>query len=73
MIQIRNVPDELHREIKVRAALAGMTLSAYLLREVERIASRRPLEEVLRARAERVRPRLSETPAQAVRSERDSR
>jgi hypothetical protein len=50
-----------------------MTLSAYLLREVERIASRRPLEEVLRARAERVRPRLSETPAQAVRSERDSR
>jgi antitoxin FitA len=35
MIQIRNVPDELHRTLKVRAAQAGMTLSDYLLSEIE--------------------------------------
>ncbi len=34
MIQIRNVPDALHRRIKVRAALAGMSLSEYLLGEI---------------------------------------
>ena len=38
MIQIRNVPDTLHRKIKARAAQAGMTLSDYLLGEIERIA-----------------------------------
>lgn len=73
MIQIRNVPDELHREVKARAARAGMTLSDYLLREVERIAATPPVEEVLERFATRVRPRLSETPADAVRAERDSR
>ena len=40
MIQIRNVPPELHRTLKIRAAEAGMTLSDYLLSEVERVARR---------------------------------
>jgi len=39
-IQIRNVPPALHRELKVRAAHADMTLSDYLLRLVERDAAR---------------------------------
>ena len=39
MVQIRNVPDALHRKVKARAALAGMTLSDYLLAEIERIAA----------------------------------
>ena len=39
MIQIRNVPDAVHRKVKARAAEAGMTLSDYLLAEVERISS----------------------------------
>jgi plasmid stability protein len=47
MIQIRNVPDDLHRTLKVRAAQAGMTLSDYLRREIEEIASRPTLEDVL--------------------------
>ena len=73
MIQIRNVPDELHREVKARAARAGMSLSDFLLREVERIVEVPPVEEVLARLAGRERPRLSETPAQAIRAERDGR
>ena len=38
MIQIRNVPDDLHRTLKARAAKAGMSLSDYLLDEVRRVA-----------------------------------
>ncbi len=73
MIQIRNVPEDLHRELKVRAARAGMTLTDYLLREIEQI-TRRPTTEDLMARVRaRTRPELSESPAQAVRAERDAR
>jgi len=73
MIQIRNVPDTLHRRLKSRAALAGMSLSDYLLSEIRLVAERPTLEE-LRARLGR-RPELtpSMTPAQAVRAERDRR
>jgi plasmid stability protein len=38
MIQLRHVPDALHRQLKARAALAGMSLSDYLIREVQKIA-----------------------------------
>jgi plasmid stability protein len=71
MIQIRNVPDTLHRRLKSRAALAGMSLSDYLLGEMRQVAERPTLDE-LRARLER-RPELSlsMTPAEAVRAERD--
>lgn len=73
MIQIRNVPNELHRRLKARAALAGMSLSDYLLKEIRGAAERPTLEE-LRARLGR---RAAATPsvplAQAVRAERDSR
>jgi plasmid stability protein len=55
MIQIRNVPDEIHRALKVRAAREGMTLSAYLLREVSRLAERPTLEELIE-RAKRRKP-----------------
>jgi plasmid stability protein len=71
MIQIRNVPDALHRRLKSRAALAGMSLSDYLLGEIRQVAERPTLDE-LRARLERhpgVTP--SVPPAQAIRAERD--
>jgi plasmid stability protein len=71
MIQIRNVPDALHRRLKSRAALAGMSLSDYLLSEIREVAERPTLEE-LRARLERrsaVTPAVA--PAQAIRAERD--
>ena len=46
MIQIRNVPDDLHRTSKARAARAGMTLSGYLLAEIEQLAREADLERV---------------------------
>jgi antitoxin FitA len=71
MIQIRNVPEALHRRLKSRAALAGMSLSDYLLNEIREMAERPTLDE-LRARLER-RPEVtpSVAPAEAVRAERD--
>lgn len=73
MIQIRNVPDTLHRRLKARAALAGMSLSDYLLNEVRRVAER-PTPEEMRARLERrTAVTLDESPADAVRAERDRR
>jgi antitoxin FitA len=71
MIQIRNVPDTLHRRLKSRAALAGMSLSDYLLSEIRELAARPTLEE-LRSRLERrssVMPSIA--PVEAVRAERD--
>ncbi|MDE2640460.1 MAG: hypothetical protein OXI03_07750 [Chloroflexota bacterium] len=47
MIQVRNVPDEVHREAKARAAREGMSLSAYVLRELERTLDVPPIEDVL--------------------------
>jgi antitoxin FitA len=73
MIQIRNVPTELHKRLKARAALAGMTLSDYLLHEIRRLVERPSLQE-LRARLEQrsaVSP--SVPPARALRAERDNR
>jgi antitoxin FitA len=71
MIQIRNVPDALHRRLKSRAALAGMSLSDYLLGELREVAERPTVEE-LRSRLER-RSRVipSIAPADAVRAERE--
>jgi plasmid stability protein len=73
MVQIRNVPDELHRKLKARAALAGMSISEYLLREIERSLERPTREELLaRLRSrERVEPR--EPIATAVSAEREGR
>ena len=73
MIQIRNVPDELHREAKARAARAGMSLSDYLLREIRRSLEAPTVEELLaRIRAqEPVHP--TETPAEIIRAEREAR
>lgn len=73
MIQLRHVPDELHRKLKGRAALEGLSLSDYLLQEVGRIAERPAVVELRRrlSRRRRVVPRVS--PAKAVRAERDGR
>ncbi|HEY3348158.1 MAG TPA: hypothetical protein VGM13_00080 [Thermoanaerobaculia bacterium] len=46
MIQIRNVPDDLHRKLKARAAMAGMSLSDYLLGEARRAADRPTPDEI---------------------------
>jgi plasmid stability protein len=72
-IQIRNVPPELHRKLKVRAAEAGMTLSDYLLREVERTASRPTIDELTRRIESRKLVRLKSRPADLIREDRDNR
>lgn len=73
LIQIKNVPDPVHRTLKARAAQAGMSLSDYLLREISAVAARPTVEEVianLRARGPIDRPFDT---AAAVRRERESR
>jgi plasmid stability protein len=55
MIQIRHVPDKLHRTLKSRAALAGMSLSDFLLAELRRMAER-PTRAELRSRLESREP-----------------
>ena len=46
MIQIRNVPDELHRELKMRAAAAGMSMSDYIKRELSRRSRKSTIKEI---------------------------
>ena len=73
MIQLRNVPDALHRSLKARAAMAGMSLSDYLLSEIREIAARPTLAEF----RERLRTREPVTvpidTAHLVREEREER
>jgi plasmid stability protein len=71
MIQIRNVPDALHRRLKARAALAGMSLSDYLLSEIREVAGRPTMEELRARLQQRSRVTPSVSPADAVRTERD--
>jgi hypothetical protein len=46
MIQIRNVPDEMHQALKVQAAAAGMSLSDYIKRELGYFAGKTSIEEI---------------------------
>ncbi len=71
MIQIRNVPEELHRTLKVRAARAGMTLSDYLLSEIEQIAAKPTLAEMMERLRQREPVELDEPPEVTIRRLRD--
>ena len=71
MIQIRNVPDELHRRLKSRAAMAGMSLSDFLLGEIREVVERPTIEELRARLAKRSAAAPPVSPAQAVREERD--
>jgi len=73
MVQVRNVPDELHRKLKSRAALSGMSISEYLLREIERVLERPTREELLQRLQSRDRVEPREPVAQAVAAEREGR
>ena len=73
MIQLRNVPDSLHRALKSRAALAAKSLSDYLLEEIREIASKPTLRELEERMAKREPVQLPISAAQAIREERDSR
>jgi antitoxin FitA len=72
MIQIRNVPEALHKRLKARSAMAGMSLSDYLLAEIRRVAERPTIEELrvrIQARSPvepRESPRRSSVPSATV-------
>lgn len=73
MIQLRNVPDVLHRALKARAAMAGMSLSDYLLAEIKQVAERPTLAE-LRERLHARKPVAAQLDtARLVREEREAR
>ena len=73
MIQLRNVPETLHRTLKMRAAMAGMSLSDYLVAEIRQVAERPTVTELRERlhRRTRVSPPLKA--ADAVREEREAR
>lgn len=67
MIQIRHVPDALHRRLRAKAALAGMTLSDYLKHELERSANQLTMAEVLERLAAMPRVKFKESSASIIR------
>ena len=73
MVQIRNVPTELHRRLKARAAIEGMSMSDFAMRELRKALDRPTRQEILeRLRAQPVR-RLVRRAADVIRAERDPR
>ena len=72
MIQIRNVPDDLHRILKVRAAREGMTLSDYLLSEIELVAEKPTMKKWLDKVSRDEPVEVDESPAEIIRRVRDA-
>jgi plasmid stability protein len=70
-IQIRNVPDEIHRTLRARAAAAGLSLSDYLLADITRLAKRPPVADVILRARSRSGGADIELIVEAVRSGRD--
>ncbi len=73
MLQIRHVPDDVHRRLKARAALAGMSLSDFALAELQRSLERPTRKELFDALAQRSELRLSSSPTAMIRADRDDR
>jgi plasmid stability protein len=73
MVQIRNVPTDFHRRLKARAAMEGMSMSDYILRELGKALDRPTRGEVLeRLRAGGTR-KMKRSAAEVIRLERDAR
>jgi antitoxin FitA len=73
MVQIRNVPPEFHRRLKARAALEGMSMSDYILREIGKALERPTRAEVLERLRSRPVRRLKRNAAEVIRAEREAR
>ncbi len=72
LLQIRNVPDEVHRQLKARAAMAGQSLSEFALAELRRSLERPTRRELIARVQARERAVVGERSADAVRAERDA-
>jgi len=73
MIQLRHVPDSLHRQLKARAAIEGMSLSDFLIREARKIAERPTMDEIRTRLAAQAPTPLKTSIAKALRDELDHR
>ncbi len=72
-VQVRNVPPELHRRLKARAAIEGLSMSDFVMRELRKALDRPTRQEILdRLRARPVR-RLRRSSSELIRAERDTR
>ncbi len=73
MIQLRNVPEDMHRELKARAAQRGMTLSEYATRELQKVLEIPNRQEIIK-RVAALTPVVTTLPAaEVIREARDSR
>lgn len=72
-MQIRNVPTEIHRRLKARAAIEGISMSDFVLREVRKALDRPTRQEILERLAARPARRMRRSAAAVIRAERDSR
>ena len=73
MLQIRNVPDDLHRALKIRAAQEGVSLSDLALSSLRRTAERPSRAELLDRISARTIKRSRISPTAAIRAERDGK
>lgn len=73
MLQVRDVPEPVHRALRERAARRGKSLSAYVLEQLEQLTREQPLEEWLEDLHRQPRVHLRSSPARLVRRERDGR
>jgi hypothetical protein len=73
MIQIRNVPDDVHRKLKVRAAQEGTTLSDFLLAEIRLAADQPSMTELLERLASQPPFDPGVSSAELIRRHRDAR
>lgn len=71
MLQVREVPDDTHRILKSRAAIAGQSLTEYARNILEQAASRPSREELLRDDSETQTVAIDESAAQALAHVRD--
>jgi plasmid stability protein len=73
MIQLRHVPDPLHRQLKARAAMEGLSLSDFLIREAKKLVDRPTVAEIRERLARRSIVNTRMSAAEALRRERDQR
>jgi plasmid stability protein len=73
MIQLRHVPDPLHRQLKARAAMEGLSLSDFLIREAKKLVDRPTVAEIRERLARRSPVNTRMSAAEALRRERDQR
>ena len=73
MVQIRNVPEKIHRQLKARAAIEGMSMSDFVLREVRKALERPTRLEILERLRARPLRHVRRSAAIVIRAERDSR